>query len=54
MANLVFPPFPDSRPIARDRCSPRRVLTSLISKDSTYKSSSLKRAIASWISNPRI
>ena len=28
IVNLVFPPLPDSRPMARDRCSPRSVLTS--------------------------
>lgn len=47
IANLVLPSFPAMRPIARLRCSPERLLTSSIIKDSMYRSSSRSSARAS-------
>mmetsp|Transcript_1523 Transcript_1523/g.6026 ORF Transcript_1523/g.6026 Transcript_1523/m.6026 type:complete len:229 (+) Transcript_1523:298-984(+) len=54
MANLVLPPMPAMRPIARERWSPRRVLTSVTSNDSTRRSSSRNRAMASRTSKPHM
>ena len=50
--NLVLPLLPARRPMQRARCSPRSVLTSLISKPSMYRSSMRSSAIASRTSKP--
>ncbi len=51
---LVLPSFPTTRPIARDKLSPWRILTSLISNVSMYRSSNRSRASASSGWNPRV
>ena len=52
IANFVFPFSPQIRPIARLRWSPWSVLTSFISNDSRYRSSSLSTATESYMSKP--
>ena len=51
MVNLVFPPLPAILPMALDKWSPFRGLTSVTSKDSKNSSSSLNSASASWRRN---
>lgn len=53
IAYFVFPFSPETLPIHLDKWSPFKVLTSLISKESIYKSSNLNKATASFNSNPK-